>query len=161
MGHLFALWPVSPHFSHIVVCIRGQSFRLWPFASSVPSQLVHLCSGHAKLKALLWDVLPHSLHLCIRGQSFRLWPFGSSVPWKLLCWHTCVQDTRSSKRFCGSCCRIRPHEVHSDAECPDAPHLLQTRNLQPARFCLCPGSLHSVQYLAQTVSPVRCDSDPQ
>jgi len=36
------------------------------------------CSGHAKLKALLWVVLPHSLHPCIRGQSFLLWPFGSS-----------------------------------------------------------------------------------
>jgi hypothetical protein len=49
--------------SHIgAVCIRGQSLRLWPFRSSVPWQLVHLCSGHAKLKALLWVVLPHSLH---------------------------------------------------------------------------------------------------
>ena len=101
---MFALWPVSPHSSHIVVCIRGQSFRLWPFGSSVPSQLPHLCSGHAKLEALLWDMLPHSLHPCIRGQSFRLWPFGSSVPWQLV---HCVEDTRRSKRFCGSWCRIR------------------------------------------------------
>jgi hypothetical protein len=75
-----------------------QSFRLWPFGSSVPWQLLHLCSGHATLKALLWVVLPHSLH-----------------------------------------------GVHPDAECPDAPHLLHTRNLQLADFCLCPGCLHSVQ----------------
>ena len=45
MVHLFALWPVSPHSSHIAVSIRGQSARLWPFGSSVPLQLVHLCSG--------------------------------------------------------------------------------------------------------------------
>jgi hypothetical protein len=44
------------------VCIRGQSLRLWPFRSSVPWQLVHLCTGPANLKALLWVVLPHSLH---------------------------------------------------------------------------------------------------
>jgi hypothetical protein len=36
-GHLFAPWPVSPHSSHIMVCIRGQSFWLCPFGSSVPS----------------------------------------------------------------------------------------------------------------------------
>ena len=30
-------------------------------------------------------------------------------------------------------------------ECPAAPHLLHTRNLHRARFCLCPGSSHSVQ----------------
>ena len=90
------VWVVLPHSLH--PCIRGQSFRLCPFGSSVPLQLVHLCSGHAKLLALLWVVLPHSLH-----------------------------------------------GVHSDAECPDAPHLLHTRNLHPARFCRCPGSLHSVQ----------------
>ena len=60
MGQLFALWPVSPHSSHIAVSVRGQSFRLWPFGSSVPLQSVHV-----------------------------------------------VQDTRSSKRFCESCCRIR------------------------------------------------------
>ena len=107
---MLALWPVSPHSSHIVVCIRGQSFRLWPFGSSVPSQLVHWCSGHAKLKALLWVVLPHSLHFSIRGQSFRLWPFGSSVPWQSV---HCVQDTRRSKRFCGSCCRSRCMEYIS------------------------------------------------
>jgi hypothetical protein len=40
MGHLFALWPVLPHSSHIVVSVRGQSFRLWPFGSRVPLQLV-------------------------------------------------------------------------------------------------------------------------
>jgi hypothetical protein len=71
-----------------------QSFRLWPFGSSVPSQLLHLCSGHAKLKTLLRVVLPHSLH-----------------------------------------------RVHSDAECPDALHLLQTRNLHLLLFCRCPASL--------------------
>ena len=52
----------AAHSSHIAVCIRGQSPRLRPFGSSVPWQLLHLCSGHAKLKALLWVVLPHSLH---------------------------------------------------------------------------------------------------
>ena len=59
IGHLFALWAVSPHSSHIALSVRGPSFRLWPFGSSVPWQLVQLCSGHAKLKALLWVVLPH------------------------------------------------------------------------------------------------------
>jgi hypothetical protein len=39
-------------------------------------KLCVLCSGYAKLIALLWVVLPHSLHPCTRGQSFRLWPFG-------------------------------------------------------------------------------------
>ena len=31
-GHmrLFAVWPMLPYSSQIVVCIRGQLFRLWP-----------------------------------------------------------------------------------------------------------------------------------
>ncbi len=36
---------------------------------------------------------------------------------------------------------VLPHSLHgvrSDADCPDAPHLLHTRNLQRARCCLCP-----------------------
>ena len=160
MGHLFALWPVSPHSSHIAVSIRGQSFRLWPFGSSVPSQLVHLCSGQAKLLALLWVVLPHSLHPFIRRQSFRLWPFGSSVPWQLV--HLCSGHAKLKALLWV----VLPHAlhpvcVHSVAECPDIPHLLHTRNLQPARFCRCPGSLHSVQYLAHALWPVWCDSEPQ
>jgi hypothetical protein len=53
MGPLFALWTVSPHSSHIAVSVRGQSFRWWPFGSSVPWQLVHVCSGQAKLIAFL------------------------------------------------------------------------------------------------------------
>ena len=104
IGHLFALWPVSPHSSHIVVCIRGHSFRLWAFGSSVPSQLLHLCSGDAKLKALLWVVLPRSLHLCIRDNHFGCGPSARACLGNCC---TCVQDTRRSKRFCGSCCRIR------------------------------------------------------
>jgi len=35
-GICFALRPVSPHPSHIVVCIREQLLGLWPFGSSVP-----------------------------------------------------------------------------------------------------------------------------
>ena len=109
-----------------------------PFGSSVPSQLVNLCSGHARLKALLWVVLPHLLHLCIRWQSFRLWPFGSSVPWQLL--HLCSGHSA----FVGRAAAFVAWSTF-DAECHDAPHLLHTRNLQLADFCLCPGCLHSVQ----------------
>jgi hypothetical protein len=54
------LWVVLPHSLH--GCTRGQLCRLWPFGSSVPWQLVHLCPGQSKLIALLWVVLPHSLH---------------------------------------------------------------------------------------------------
>ena len=41
----------------------GQLLQLWPCGSSVPPHLVHLWSEHAKLKALLWVVLPQSSHL--------------------------------------------------------------------------------------------------
>ncbi len=94
------------------------------FAASLPSRAVvsivalrleralalsALCGGHATLKALLWVVVPHSLH------------------------------------------------AHPDAECPDALHLLQIRNLHSLIFCRCPGSLHSVQYSGQSLWLVRCD----
>ena len=46
----------------------------------------------------------------------------------------------------------------SDADCPDVSHLLQTRNVHPACFCLCPGSLHGVQYYSIRICCRRfCD----
>jgi len=116
----------------------AQSFATWPKSLHV----WHSARGHM---VALWPVSPHSSHIAvsIRGQSARLWPFGSSLPSQFV---PCVQGTRSSKRFCESCCRmrcilfeyIRLLIVLMRRTC-------YTRNLHPLPFCRSPGSLHIVQ----------------
>jgi hypothetical protein len=92
---------------------------------------------------------------CIRGHLFRLCP---SVRVCLRNCCTCAQDTRSSSASVGRAAAFAAFGLStlSDADRPDVSHLLQTRNVHPARFCLCPGSLHRVQ-CSHLLSPVRCD----
>jgi hypothetical protein len=69
MGHLFALWPVSPHSSQIVVCIQGQK----------PEQLLPLCpaAGAAlAIGALVFWTLEALSAFVSRAAAFGLIAFG-------------------------------------------------------------------------------------